>query len=495
MRFVARADRDEEGQVIVLVAILALALVFMVALVVNVGMLFMERRALQNAADQAALAGAYSQWLASDGVGTPIQDACKAAALNGVATSGTPTPGGTCPLISNGPTVSVVVPDNTHVEVTITQPVRAWLVPEWGPSTVRAFARAGTSGVGSTDGVFAVGQGGLNRSLRVASNGTLTMCAYTSPRPTSAPVPLQCPPGSTAAGATPGPGAVARVASDAGPCPNGAVYNQNTSTVAPNVGPSDAGVVSPGAICGQWPNPTTGPPVGDPYVQMPQPVPGPTATPGPGGSGATWCGSALCAYYTRSDPPPSASLQPGLYQGVTISGNVNYVLAPGIYVFAGRTSSGQSSGVNIGGSGTLTVDPSCSGANCGVLLFFTYNNWPDVTTPSGSCATFSVNTGAVMQLAPRTSGTWKGWLIWYDAGPGGYCAGANLTLGGNSDLNLQRANGLVYAPAGILNFDGNGTSAQLSQLVTSEITVQNGDLYIDLGTALNLPKPPPRLMQ
>jgi len=55
---VRRLHRDESGQIIVLVAILMVGLVAVVGLVTDGGLVFSQRRDLQNVADAAALAGA-----------------------------------------------------------------------------------------------------------------------------------------------------------------------------------------------------------------------------------------------------------------------------------------------------------------------------------------------------------------------------------------------------------------------------------------------------
>jgi Flp pilus assembly protein TadG len=56
MRRLIRAERDERGAVVVLVAMVSVVLVVMAALVVDVGSILDERRQLQNAADASALA-------------------------------------------------------------------------------------------------------------------------------------------------------------------------------------------------------------------------------------------------------------------------------------------------------------------------------------------------------------------------------------------------------------------------------------------------------
>lgn len=57
-KLVRRLNGDERGQIIVLVAILMVGLVAVVGLVTDGGLVFSQRRDLQNAADAAALAGA-----------------------------------------------------------------------------------------------------------------------------------------------------------------------------------------------------------------------------------------------------------------------------------------------------------------------------------------------------------------------------------------------------------------------------------------------------
>jgi uncharacterized membrane protein len=58
MRQVTSLQRDERGQVMIMVAIFMAGLVAVVGLVTDGGLMFAQRRDLQNAADAAALAGA-----------------------------------------------------------------------------------------------------------------------------------------------------------------------------------------------------------------------------------------------------------------------------------------------------------------------------------------------------------------------------------------------------------------------------------------------------
>ena len=58
IKWVRRLQEDESGQVMILVAILMVGLVAVVGLVTDGGMVFSQRRDLQNVADSAAAAGA-----------------------------------------------------------------------------------------------------------------------------------------------------------------------------------------------------------------------------------------------------------------------------------------------------------------------------------------------------------------------------------------------------------------------------------------------------
>jgi len=79
-RFVARLARREDGVVTVLVALSMVALLGFVALVVDAGVLYVNRTQLQKAVDSAALAGAYDIGINSSSAG----DASIYAASNGV---------------------------------------------------------------------------------------------------------------------------------------------------------------------------------------------------------------------------------------------------------------------------------------------------------------------------------------------------------------------------------------------------------------------------
>jgi len=94
-RFFGRDD-GEEGQAVVLFAILMLALLFAVGLAIDAGQLYSAKRAEQEAADAAAFAGAvviYQQGTGSDAISAARTDAL----TNGYSS------GGSCLLTTPGP--------------------------------------------------------------------------------------------------------------------------------------------------------------------------------------------------------------------------------------------------------------------------------------------------------------------------------------------------------------------------------------------------------
>src|SRR5581483_11888399 len=81
--FVARFRNDESGFVAVLVALSLVVLVGFSAMVIDSGVLFVNRTQIQKAVDAAALAGAYD--LAPGSAGNKDADAKTYAGYNGVA--------------------------------------------------------------------------------------------------------------------------------------------------------------------------------------------------------------------------------------------------------------------------------------------------------------------------------------------------------------------------------------------------------------------------
>lgn len=533
--------RNEEGQVAVLVAVLFLALVFAVALVVNTGLLFVERRAAQGAADAAAQAGIL-RFAATDNPSLAAQAARDAALLNGFALTYTVSGSTVSGDINMPPVSGPRTGDRYYIEVVIRSNVSATLVPQWGATLVKARAVAGGGGI-PAQAIYAVGSGN-DIGLRVQSQGNIAM--YRSGAPNTCTFDTSKLPGDpyvTYPGGAPcsAYGGEAQIDSTGSP----AAWNSGG-----NVGPSTAktAVVGSSATCatGTFPNlACQSPSLPDPFFPFPKPVPG----------SANWCRqdtsnlitqaqlNSVCGTYANAGGCPSGTswvLQPGIYEGL-VSGNcgndpsqpwLGYLLKPGIYIFKGTASqSGIKSVSNLrilgsragdtfelvpgvpgppgprppggptyqrdgyrptdanqwvpGGCGpnaTTTVDPPL----CGVLLFFTYENYVSSTPTGGTCAEFRMSGGNIANLAPESTGTWGGMLVYYDPGPSTaphYCLNAKITVAGGAALNDTAFRGLIYAPDANLDMNGANTVAIVSQIVVKSVVSGNGTLVVNVGTA------------
>jgi hypothetical protein len=178
----------------------------------------------------------------------------------------------------------------------------------------------------------------------------------------------------------------------------------------------------------------------------------------------------------------NTSLQPGVYPGgISISGNKQYTMAPGIYVLAGGD-------LSISGSATLTGQ--------GVMFYVTGNTYvassgaPDASDPidplgqvppATSGTTFSnVKINSNVQLSPIDTKTYSygtssisafdGMLFYFRRD-----STATMTIEGNSSGgNLS---GTVYAKWGNLNLAGQGT--YLAQFIVGTVDLTgNGAITV-----------------
>lgn len=162
---------DEEGQTVVLVGIVLLALLFAVGLAIDSGQLFTGKRSAQEAADAGAFAGAAVLFQG----GTVAQAVAAAAGdvrLNGYAAD-VPTQSTTVTV--NDPPVSGAYAGNgLCVEVIVASPVRTALVPQQASFTnVRARGVGCSVSVNNGDAVIALDQACTPGALNVSPQGQL----------------------------------------------------------------------------------------------------------------------------------------------------------------------------------------------------------------------------------------------------------------------------------------------------------------------------------
>ena len=127
---------DEGGQAIVLIGASALALLLAVAVAIGAGQLFAARRAAQDAADAAAVAGAIAMY--QEGTQTDIEAAARADASRNGYTDGTD---GVAVRVERPPLSGPNAGDDLYVAVVIEFPVRGVFLLGAPPSlSVRAIA-------------------------------------------------------------------------------------------------------------------------------------------------------------------------------------------------------------------------------------------------------------------------------------------------------------------------------------------------------------------
>jgi Flp pilus assembly protein TadG len=491
-----RFRRDDAGQVAILVAIAFLALVFTVAVVVNTAQLFVQRRGMQGTADAAALAGAYSLNLDSTGSSqaNAIATAIAAAALNGYTTSA-------ATLVTvNIPPHSGPNQDTRHVEVIITTGVSTALV-QWGTTNVTARAVAGTSGPPS-QAIFALDRNSDRGALQV-QNGNLAMYSPGAPIGCTFPVVAPC------------------------DLYGGNAQVNSTDNLAANcftgctVVPSSASLNVAGCDSTGWPSAQCAQPqLEDPYFAYPKPRPD---------ASLNWCNKDRwnaatnpCGTYNTIPSCPGSGamvLPPGVYLD-TLSGNCDFILDPGVFVFLGHTAGiNNPSNIRInGGIGTDTFEsttgqPSAPGGTlyardatfvscgtavannpfCGVTLFFSYAVYPTVPG-TDNCAQMKIAGGNSADLSPDPGGTWAGMLVYYDDNCPAPGSGA-VAIGGGATLNSANFRGLFYVPTGTVSLGGANTAGNVSQIVAYQVNARNGDMVVNVATAQVRARGAPRLVE
>lgn len=84
MRLVSKRNEAQQGQIIIFVAVVAVAMLGMIGMAVDLGYAFVEKRSVQNAADAAAAAGTriVTQWSTTNNLITAQPDVAKIVAAN-----------------------------------------------------------------------------------------------------------------------------------------------------------------------------------------------------------------------------------------------------------------------------------------------------------------------------------------------------------------------------------------------------------------------------
>jgi Flp pilus assembly protein TadG len=429
--------REEEGQAVVLFAILMLALLFAVGLAIDAGQLYSNKRTEQEAADSAAFAGAVVLYQGGSGA-QAIAAATADAQTNGYvqddpACVGTNTPitGTTCVTVNWPPTSGAYVANVNHVEVIVVRKVQTTLVPaEAAFNPVRARGVAGAENLNSGYAIMALDRGNTPQSFWANDNADVHLNG------------------------------------------GGILVNSTNSNAAENDqnSPSRFTVQSPygldvnGGATGYWG--TDGVPYTTGHNQVPDPFAG---FPTPSTTGLPMCDSLASCQDAQGNQTP------GVYNvNLGGQGNTDLNLNPGIYIL--RAGSNTSGNANVTGNG--------------VFIFNTYSNYPGAPGASPTCGIVDLAGNGTMTLTAMTTGTWKNLLVYQDI----HCSGAgnNVVIEGNGSFD---GTGSFYVPTAPFVFNGNNATLVGSQLIASNVNVQNGNITINYNPSTTAQPILPRLAE
>jgi Flp pilus assembly protein TadG len=411
-------DDGEEGQAVVLFAILMLAMLFAVGLAIDAGQLFSAKRAEQEAADAAAFAGAVV--LYQQGTGTQAITAARTDALTNGYSSGAcllSTPG-VCYDAATFTTVTVHWPPISgqyignvkHIEVEITRQVQTALVPAQAAfNPVRARGVAGAEPLNNGYAIMALDRGNTCEAFTTSSNGDLHLF---------------------------GGGILVNSS-----CSTAAENDQNVAARFTIQSPYPLDVN--GGASGSWGS--IGIPVNPGHNQIPDPFAG---FPKPSTSGLPVCNSlAACQ-------DGSGHQIPGVYT-VNLGGNGTLTLNSGIYILK--------HGMDTGGNAEVTAS--------NVFLYNTYSTYPGAPGANPTCYSINLQGNAASTLSAQTTGTWANLLVYQDP-----ACSVEMKIGGNGTFD---GTGSIYIPSAHFRFDGNPSTLNGSQLIARTVDIQNGNITIN----------------
>jgi Flp pilus assembly protein TadG len=173
----------------------------------------------------------------------------------------------------------------------------------------------------------------------------------------------------------------------------------------------------------------------------------------------------LSDYSEQSNGPKqyangNRTLSPGVYHGgISISGQANVILLPGIYYMDGG-------GFSMTGQGNLYA--------AGVMIYNAPKSSSDVINISGS-------NGGSVTMTPPVSGTYRGLTLFQNR-----TATQDMTISGNGNFNVT---GTFYASNALLNVTGNGAANIGSQYISRLLDVTGGaGLLIDYNPNNVIPR-------
>ncbi len=409
------------GIVAVLVAVSLVAILGVVAIALDAGLLLDNRRSVQASADAAALAAAedlYANWYTNQGKdpsGTALASALSTAKADGYSNDGV-----TSVVTVNIPPLSgLAVNQPGYAEVIITYYQQRGFSSIFGSGNLPVKARAVARGMRKASGIGIL-------LLDPTDNGSLTPASWLR-----------------------GPGKWMEVSS--------------SIPAVPRRWPSAAAVrawnrlrnghhgelqflwllsyfqASPGSV-------KTGQPATADFLAGVA-VPDPTKINDQGNAGTMTTRSS-----STLSPASNQTLQPGLYiGGINISSKTGIVFSPGVYYL-------QGGGLTMsGGSSSLTAN--------GVMI---YNG----VGSGGTTGSITVSGGGTVVQSPPTSGIYYGMSIFQDRS-----STQTITLSGASGWNFT---GTVYAAAAPVDVSGGSGATMGSQFVADTMTLSGSSTFNDI---------------
>jgi Flp pilus assembly protein TadG len=406
-----RIHRDERGQTLILVALSLPILLGFVGFATDVGLLFMDKRQIQTAADSAAIAGALNL---NYGSSTSVAAAKAASASNGF-TDGSSGVTVTVPSTPTWPS-SNYFGKTGYVEATVSKSESTIFLALFGRPTVTVTARAvATNQAAGTGCLYTVGTSGTT----FTNNGGITLTA-------------------------PGCGLVVE-SSD----PEAMDINGNSTVQLGSIGVV-GGYTKSGKSGSVTPTPIQNiAPESDPLNFLPQ-YSLTSSTTGHGNNAVTTY-SASCAsgYDCSKSPAPStcasnsssgynvpagATLSPGCYASLNFPSSGTVTLNPGLYLVDGDVNFGSG---NVTGSGGVTF----------------YTN-----------GTFNFGSGTYTLSAPNDSSQLYNGVLFAES----LDDTNSITFGGNSSTVIK---GVVYAPDADFKMAGTPSIHLYADFVVKDITL------------------------
>jgi hypothetical protein len=432
--------KDESGQALVITIVGGTLLLVLMGLAIDVGVLFREKRRLQDAADAAATAAALDYHYNQSVTGAQAVGKT-ASSINGY-TDGT-----------NGASVTINMPPSagpntgytSFAEAIVKSPKYAGFMGMAGFSSVDIYSRAVAGNPAASKGCGYTGTLTLQGAYSVS--GTPSGCGSTYPQACGIFV------SSTSSSAVSLTG-------------NGGCFDANFLDVA--------GGLSANGGHNTKPTPTTtnlGSVAGDPFVTQLSTVPQPASAAGGGGCSSTFTGAITITAANQATYQATAAKPVVCFTGaVTISNGqtVNFAglnstqspNASALYVFQNGLTMATTTTVSFG-SGTYN-----SGTNS-----FSSTSGATVELWGGSLSQASSNILNIYAPTYGTSGTTNGIALWQ---PTSNASTLQVQFGSNNEV----LDGFIYAPGADVTLHDNGGGVTATGFVSASMTLNSSSLVL-----------------